>query len=728
MPDSLALQTVVIQATRAGSQSPVPHNNLTAKQISQNYHAQDVPFLLTGLPSVVETSDAGAGIGYTGLRVRGSDQTRINVTLNGVPVNDAESQQVFWVDLPDLAASASEIQVQRGVGTSTNGAGAFGATVNVDISKVEAEPTARLSGTVGSFGTQKFSGQFGTGLLGGHWAFSGRLSQIKSDGWVERASSDLNSAHLSAAYVDGRQSVQFHVLDGHEITYQSWYGLPAQFLENDALRRFNPAGTERPGSPYPDQVDDYRQTYYLLHFRRQMRHGLSLQLNGHYTRGRGFYEEYKAAETLADYGLPPLFVVDTAFGETDLVRRRWLDNHFFGSTFALRFAPPVNPPFFARPPVFTLGGAVSQYLGQHFGEVIWAQFSQNFGVPARYYDNDADKRDANIYLQTELAWRGGWATFLDLQIRGVRHEFLGFDNDLRNVTQSARFLFFNPKMGVSKRLGGAWTAYSFVGIGNREPNRNDFTQSSPASRPKSERLLDVETGVKASSAGWRVAANLFWMRYRDQLVLDGRLNDVGAYIRTNVPRSHRAGIELEAETTVLERLQLAGNVALSQNKAVQFTEFLDDWDTGGQLQIEHENTDLAFSPNVIGRAEAGFLFVKKTRREAAISLAGKYVGSQFLDNTSNAATQLPGYFVADARLNVRLENRSGQRAQLVFSVLNFLNTKYVSNGWAYRYVSAGYDARPDDPYTRLENGSTYHQAGFFPQAGRQFYLTVSLEL
>ncbi len=726
-PDSLLLRTVVIQATRTGERSPVPHTNFGAEKLAKTYQAQDVPFLLTSVPSLVESSDAGTGIGYTGMRIRGSDPTRINVTINGVPLNDAESQGVFWVDLPDLAASAAEIQVQRGVGSSTNGAGAFGATVNLDLSRVSAEPFAVVTNSLGSFSTRKHSALLGTGLLGGKVAFTGRLSQIVSDGYVDRASANLRSYHVSGAYIDERQSLSGHILSGKEVTYQAWNGLPAQYLGIDSLRRFNTAGTERPGGAYPDEVDDYTQRHFLLHYKRLFNRGWSLQLNGHYTRGFGFYEQYKAGQTLENYNLRPVVLGDTMLTETDLVRRRWLDNHFYGGTFALRWSPMLNPPQLTAPPLLLLGGALSRYEGQHFGEVIWA----NFGAPKdfRYYDNDADKRDANLFGKIELHFRRGWSTFIDLQFRHVQYEFLGFDNDQNNVTQTAALPFFNPKAGVNWQFSPGWNAYTFFGVGNREPNRDDYTQSTPDSRPKAERLYDWEGGVRTTRPDWQASANLFYMRYRDQLVLDGRINDVGAYIRTNVPRSYRAGLELEASGSLFGRLQVGGNIALSKNRVPEFVEYLDNWDTGEQNAVTYRNTSLAFSPELIARGEITWNILQQPDKQTfSVSLSGKYVGKQYLDNTSNDNTALPAYFFSDLRFNYDLHEVIGRQISLIVALNNVGNARFVSNGWVYRYISEGYDDRPYNAYTRSEGNGVYHQAGFFPQAGVNVMATLVVKI
>lgn len=718
LPDTIALQTVLIQSTRAGDNHPVPHSNFSETAIGKMYQAQDVPVLLSSVPSLVENSDAGAGVGYTGLRIRGSDPTRVNVTINGVPFNDAESQGVFWVNLPDLAASAAEIQVQRGVGTSSNGAGAFGATVNLDLSKVDPEPFAIVSNSFGSFATRKHSAYLGTGLLGGKVAFTGRISTIQSNGYIDRAESDLNSFHLSGTYIDDRQSLQAHVLSGHERTYQAWYGLPVQYL--DSLRTFNPAGTERPGEPYPDEVDDYTQRHFLLHYKYIIDGRWSLQLNGHYTRGFGYYEQYKAAESAGDYGLQYWAVPgDSSIEATDLVRRRWLDNHFYGGTFALRWKAKSN-----WKSVFLLGGALNEYAGRHYGELIWTQNAPGVQKDFVYYDNDANKRDANIFLKWESRPSQRLTTFVDLQMRRVNYHFLGFNNNLDNVAQQVGLTFFNPKIGATYSFSDKWMFTGFAGIANREPNRDDYTQSSPDSRPRAESMLDLEASLRTEGAFWKAAANLYYMGYRDQLVLDGRLNDVGAYIRTNVPDSYRAGLELEGSIRIGKLFELSGNASFSRNKIKRFVEYRDNWDAGTQERMEYNDTNLAFSPSMTRRIEATCHLIDKTNHHLSVTYSRKKVGKQYLDNTSNENTVLPKYAFSDLRFNYDLDNVIGKRVSLILAVNNLFNKKYVANGWAYRFVSANYDPRGDDPYTRSEGNGVYHQAGFFPQAGR--YLMGSL--
>lgn len=710
--DSVLIKEVIVSSVRVGSNSPVPHTNLTKKQLADRNQGQDVPFLLKSLPNVVESSDAGAGIGYTGIRIRGSDPTRTNVTINGIPLNDAESQGVFWVDLPDFAGSTDEIQVQRGVGSSTNGAGAFGATINLTTTRMNAEPYATIEGSLGSFSTQKTSINLGTGILPGGLVFDGRLSSIKSDGWVARGSSNLKSYFLTGAWVGERASVRANVFSGHEKTYQSWYGLPAQYIDNQEVITFNAAGTERPGEPYENQVDDYGQRHYQLLFNQKISENWRLNLNLHRTDGAGFYEEYKAAQVLGEYGFPP--VADSV--STDLIRQKWLDNRFQGATWAIFFQKNKTES--------TLGGGWHQHTGRHFGKVIWAE---NYPAPDGliYYDDDARKSDFNIFWKTERAMRFGRA-MLDLQWRRVDYRFEGLDENLATAPIDLQFNFFNPKVGFSSKINQKQRIYAFFGVGNREPNRDDHKESTPISRPKPERLLDWEAGWSLEKPGARLAANTFFMDYFDQLALTGELNDVGAATRVNVPRSHRAGLEIEAAAVFLGHGNFAGNLSFSRNKIRRFEAFSDDWDMGGQVSKMYKNTDLAFSPSVVANAEIGWDFLPKTSKigQFSISLLGKHVGRQYLDNTQNAARRLPKYTYFDARAKFLCKKWAGKEVVFLLSVNNLFDKNYVPNGWTYSFKSTGYDPVPDDPYSASEGGGFYNLTGLFPQAGRHFLATV----
>ncbi len=741
---------LIVSATRAGKKTPMTYTNVSKEELEKNNLGQDVPFLLKYTPSVVVSSDAGTGIGYTGIRVRGSDPSRINVTINGIPLNDSESQGVFWVNMPDFTSSVDNIQIQRGVGTSTNGAGAFGASINLNTSKVHEKAFAQVSNSIGSFNTLKNNIQVGSGLIKDHFTFDARLSQIQSDGFIDRAEVDLQSYYLSAAYIADKTSVRFNTFSGHEVTYQAWNGVPAQFvgdeplifdttgirLNNGDLRRYNPSGTEKSnGAPHDNEVDDYRQTHYQALINHQFNSKLNLSGALHYTKGAGFFEQYKGGEDLVDYGLENVELGNDTITSTDLIRRRWLDNDFYGFTYALQYSPAQFD--------FTLGGGWNIYQGKHFGEVIWAQYMSNGEQGHRYYDNDAEKTDFNIFGKITTQLVDKLYGFADLQFRRVDYEFIGLDANGTQLSANESLNFFNPKFGLTYEWYNNTQVYASFAVGNREPNRSDYTESSPTSRPAHETLYNTELGIRQNFRNTLWAINGYWMQYENQLVLTGQVNDVGEYTRTNVDDSYRIGLELEAAREIMTGLTLSANATFSQNKIGNFTEYIDNWDYWYQdfslpedqleplqFEVEHENTDLAFSPNMIFMGALDYaVFKKDDDQQLNISLSGKYVGEQFLDNTSNENTALDAFFYSDLRIGYSIKTKWVEEIGITLLVRNVFDAKYSNNGWTYRYKSAGYDARGDDPYARVENGDDgiYNLTGLFPQAGRNYLLGVNLK-
>jgi iron complex outermembrane receptor protein len=714
------LETLTVQATRAGGKMPFTYETLKKEQLKSRNLGQDVPYLLDATPSVVVTSDAGAGIGYTGIRIRGSDPTRINVTINGIPLNDAESQNVFWVDLPDFAASTQDIQIQRGVGTSTNGAGAFGATINLNSSSVNPEAYGEFAGTIGSFGTKKASAQFGTGFTGkkklSGFTLDGRLSRIVSDGYIERASVDLKSFYLSATYVGDNSSLRANVFSGHEVTYQAWNGVPAQWENDEKLRRYNVSGTEKPGTPHDNEVDDYTQTHYQLLFNRELNRRWYVNLAGHYTKGYGFFEQYKTDEERPRYGLPePAPCPDTTGAcAYDFIRRRWLDNHFFGGTWALHYLK------LDRGLQATFGGAWNHYLGDHFGELIWGENLLPEELGFRYYDGKGDKQDFNVFAKIQYRLATALYGFIDLQYRRVSHDIDGTDNSLRDVTNFAAYHFFNPKLGLTYDLGKNASCYASFAVANREPNRDDFTEAPKGTTPKPERLYNTEAGFQLRLANATVSLNFFHMLYKDQLVLTGNINDVGAAIRCNVPDSYRTGIELAGSMVLRKGLRLEANAMLSRNKIRQFTEYIDNWDTWEQEAMQHGTTDIAFSPGLVSFGRLSCNVLERERHRLTLAIAGKYVGRQFIDNTSNTYTVLDAYTLGECQIRYVLKPAFVEELSFNLLINNLFDARYSSNAWTYRYTSTGYDGRRDDPYTRLEQGNVYNLTGFFPQAGRNF--------
>ncbi|WP_266369275.1 TonB-dependent receptor [Tellurirhabdus rosea] len=685
----VVMDEVVVSATRANEKSAIAHTNVSQSQLRKLNLGQDLPVLLNFSPSVVTTSDAGAGVGYTGIRIRGSDATRVNVTLNGIPYNDAESQGTFWVNMPDFASSVSSVQIQRGVGTSTNGAGAFGASVNIQTHSLTKNPYAETNLSAGSFNTRKYNVLAGTGLLKGGFVVDARLSKITSDGYIDRASSDLKSFYLSGGWYGKKSFARLNVFSGQEKTYQSWGGVPENLLKTN--RTFNPY-------TYDNETDNYQQDNYQLISSHELSRNWRLNASLFYTKGRGYYEQYREGEDFSGYGLPPVVVGRDTVTSTDLIRRRWLDNDYYGAVWSLDYNS------FGKLTA-NIGGGWNQYQGKHYGEIIWARFASTSDIRQRYYEDDAIKTDFNVYAKAFYQVSRKLNAFADLQVRTVGYSFLGFNSQLQNVRQSADLTFFNPKAGLTYTLNDRSSVYASYSVGHREPNRNDYTQSTPESRPKAETLHDWEAGYKTQSQRLAFTANLYYMQYKNELVLTGQINDVGAYNRVNIPRSYRAGIELEAGALLAKNLRWNVNATFSRNKVQQFTEFLDNYDDGSQQKVVYRNTDIAFSPNAVSGSQLLYTPVKGLE----IGFLSKYVGRQFLDNTSSKSRSLDPYFVNDLRFIYSI--KPGFADVIEFTVLlnNVLNHLYESNGYTFSYISEG--------RTTTENY-------YYPQAGRNFLAGV----
>lgn len=728
-PSAILLDALTVRATRAGEQSPFTYSVVSKDALSARNLGQDVPFLLDATPSAVVTSDAGAGIGYTGIRIRGTDPTRINVTINGVPLNDAESHNVFWVDLPDFAASTQDIQIQRGAGASTNGSGAFGATINLRTDELQLEPNGEVNIGAGSFGTRRAMAKFGTGLLGKKapsgspptgFVFDGRLSRVASEGYIERASADLKSFHFSGAWLGERQSLRAHVFSGHEVTYQAWNGVPAQWVDDEKRRRFNVSGTEKPGEPHADEVDNYLQTHAQLIYNHSLNQRWHLNFTGHYTRGYGFFEQYKADEAPSRYLLPEQPCSDSLRPcEYDYIRRRWLDNHFLGGIGALHYGSD-NPRWQA-----TFSAGWNRYLGDHYGEIIWGESLEGAQPGHRYYFGIGDKSDYHVFAKGQYELRKGFFWHVDLQYRLVAYEVTGTDNDLRQTNADLNYGFFNPKLGWFWNINAGWSASASFAVAHREPNRSDFTDAPAGERPRAERLYNSEAGLQYRQGRRSFGLNLYHMHYRDQLVLTGNINDVGAAIRTNVPDSYRLGLELTASAPLASRLSLEGNATLSRNKILNFKEYRDNWDTWEQEVIEHGTTDIAFSPELIAFGRLSWEAMRRQRQQLTLSLGCKHVGQQFIDNTSNDFAVLDAYTVGEFQLRWALRPAVVEELSINLLINNLFDARYSANAWTYRYTSASYDARPDDPYARLEEGNRYNLTGYFPQAGRNVLLGVT---
>jgi iron complex outermembrane receptor protein len=710
---------LTVSATRVDQNAPFTYTNLDKEVLEARNLGQDVPFLLRYTPSAVVTSDAGTGIGYTGIRIRGTDPTRINITINGIPYNDAESQGTFWVNLPDFVSSTNDIQIQRGVGTSTNGAAAFGASINLNSNSQEEEAYGEVNATVGSFGTFKTNVKAGTGLMNG-FSLDGRWSSIQSDGFIDRGNADLQSWYLSGAWMNDKTSLRLTSFSGREITYQAWCGVPYQSYI-DGNRTANPCGLKSDGSFHENQVDDYTQTHYQLHFNHAFSDQWNLNAALHYTRGYGFFEEWREDEPLPDYALDPTIADGDTTISDNLVRRRWLDNHFYGSIFSLNYQKDKL--------AWTFGGGWNQYDGLHFGEAVWTASKGEVESPPPYYENDALKTDFNIYSKQRYAFSDALSLFTDLQYRKVDYRFQGLDEDGTPVPQDASFNFFNPKAGLTYAPDEGTRYYLSFAVANREPNRDDFTESSPNSRPVHESLYNTELGLEKNWKRGSIGATAYHMYYRDQLVLTGQINDVGAYTRINTPESYRAGLEVYGGWELMDHLSIGGNATFSRNRITEFTEYIDNWATGEQETIVHNNAPLSFSPEIIAGFDLTYNILGNLDfHDLDLSLLGKYVGKQYLDNTGNEDAALDPYFFSDLKLSYTWKSTFVESISLTFLVRNIFDSSFISNGWTYRFISPGYDPRPDDPYARLEGGDRYNLTGYYPQAGRNFLLGLKFRI
>ncbi|MBI3135242.1 MAG: TonB-dependent receptor [Bacteroidetes bacterium] len=717
-------EEIVVSALRAGDKTPATYTNLSLPEIEKLNYGQDLPYLFNLTPSTVVTSDAGAGVGYTGIRIRGVDPTRTNVTINGIPVNDSESHGTYWVDMPDFASSVENIQIQRGVGTSSNGAAAFGASINIKTNEVHKDPYAEVGTSYGSFNTLKNTVKVGSGLIDGKFTMDARLSQITSDGYIDRASSDLKSFYVSGAWLGKKSVLRANVFSGKEITYQAWWGTPQAVItgNTDALTThyYNNLGITYLDAgdstnlfssgrtynyyTYENEVDHYQQDHYQLHFLHSFSSKLNFNLAAHYTRGRGYYEQYRKNDALADYGLSPVIFSNDTVTNGDFIRRRWLDNHFYGGIFSLNYSDHKGLDI-------TWGGAVNQYLGGHYGEIIWAEFASNSQIRDHYYDSDATKLDASSYLKATYEWKK-FTFYGDLQYRHINYSFVGPDQvngELVDTDQNVSYDFFNPKAGIMYDFNARNNVYASVAVANREPVRDDFTNSTSGSRPSHETLQNVETGYRYKSARFMTNANVFLMYYKNQLILTGAINDVGAYARTNVAESYRAGIELEAGYRITKGLSLSGNFTYSQNKIPSFTEYYDDYDNGGQVAIQHSNTDLAFSPNLIASGALEYIPFKGM----SLTFISKYVSKQFLDNTSNDDRSLNAYFVSSIDASYSWKSKLFKELVLGVQVNNLFNELYENNGYTYSYFYGG--------QTTTENF-------YYPQAGINFMTRLLIKL
>ncbi|RMA66319.1 TonB-dependent receptor [Ulvibacter antarcticus] len=700
--DSLSiekLEEVIVKSVRVDADSPITHSNIEKEELEERNLGQDIPYMLNYLPSVVTTSDAGAGVGYTYIRVRGSDASRVNVTLNGIPFNDAESQGTFFVNLPDFTSSVQSLQLQRGVGTSTNGSGAFGASLNMLTDGVSEVAFGEIANSIGSYKTRKHNVKFSTGLLNNHFEIAGRLSTIQSDGYIDRAASDLKSYFVQGAYVNKNTLIKALAFGGQEITYQAWNGIDVETLETD--RTFNPSGmyTDVEGNVqfYDKEVDNYSQDHYQLLWNQRFNNNWSTNVSFNYTYGRGYFEQYKEDEDFEDYGFEPIEVGGEIINTTDLIRRRWLNNNFYAANANVNYK---------NEKVEVNGGLFySYYGGDHFGEVIWAQNAGGSEIRDRYYSGNGDKNEFTVFGKMSYRFNDQWSAFGDLQGRFISYRSSGITSDLFELKVDETYNFLNPKAGVSLQLNAKNQFYLSYGRANREPRRSDFEQGIFTA----EKLDDFELGWRITSEKTKINTNLFYMDYKDQLVLTGALDDVGAPIRATSGKSFRLGLEIDADLKVSEKIKLYPNIALSTNKNVDFVT-----PQNGEL-VNLGNTNISFSPEIVVGNRIEFSPIEKLR----LILLSKFVGDQYMGNINSEVSKLDSYFINDFNVVYTLDKLPLVR-EIVFSGLvnNLFNVKYVSNGYFYTF---------DDDYSNPGVISTVEGAGYYPQAEINFLVGATIK-
>lgn len=683
-------EEVLVSATRAGAHAPLAYTTITREAISKNNSAQDIPYLIGNTPSIVVSSDAGTGVGYTNINIRGSDVKRINVTIDGIPVNDAESHGVWWVDLPDIASSADNIQIQRGVGSSTNGAGAFGATINFQTSGLRREPYAEFNSSYGSFNTSKNTISFGTGLINKKFAVDGRLSKIWSDGYIDRAFSDLKSFYVSGTIYGKSSILKLLIFSGSERTYQAWNGVPKDSLKTH--RTYNLYN-------YKNETDNYWQDNYQLHFSKVFNSELSANVAVHYTRGKGYYENLVHSD-FSSYNLPDAIINSDTVTGSDFITQRWLRNDFYGFTYSLKYSKnKLNA---------VLGGGWNRYTGNHFGDITWARIVTYDNELYRWYQGTGDKKDFNTFLKLNYSLSEKLNLYADFQLRRINYRIGGFDEDLKDVAQLHKYNFFNPKTGLTYNINKNQKIFASFGISQREPDRGNFTDADPGKTPVPEKLFDYEEGYEFHTGRLMLRSNLFYMYYVDQLILTGEINNVGSPVLTNVPKSYRQGIELEAGIQILKNLNWNGNITFSRNIIPLYTDYTDNWDTGIQDQETLRNKNISFSPSVIGASSIDYNPFKSFH----LLLNTKYVGKQYIDNTQNSDRMLNAYMINNLVFDYSVSSKAFRELNLQFAVNNLLDKKYETNAWVYKYN---------------EGDSQFVMDGYFPQAGINYMLKLGIK-
>ena len=716
-PKTILSEEVIITGVNILKDQPTTFSKVNRAELAKLNLGQDIPYILQGATSVVSNSDAGNSIGYTGVSIRGSDASRINVTMNGIPINDAESHGLFWVNMPDFVSSVDEVQIQRGVGSSTNGSSAFGASINFMTNQLKEKAYCDLTLGGGSFNSQRLTLSSGTGLINNHWTMDMRLSKIKSDGFIDRAKADLSGLMVSGAHYGKKGSTKINLLLGQETTYQAWNGVPESKLNNneeelvnfilrnglsssDSLHLVSSSSRTYNSYTYKNQTDNYSQNHYQLFHTQNISSSGVLNIALHGTVGKGYFEEFRPNDFLTNYGLPPATIVNDTINTVDLIRQRWLDNVFLGTVYS--YQQTIN-----SKTTFVTGGGFNYYEGEHFGKIIWSSFSSNFEKDHEYYRNTGIKRDFNHYAKISHTINNKLLLFGDLQIRVIDYRFTGFNQNLISSAQKVNYLFFNPKAGITYFMNDRNNLYLSYAKSEREPVRDDFVNSSPESRPKPEIMHNSEFGWRFQSNKLKASVNHYLMFYQNQLVLTGKINDVGAYTRSNVEKSYRTGMEGEFLWQVLEKMVISGNATYSLNKVLNYEFYNFDYDEGVEVLLPLKSSPISFSPSII----AGLEIAMRPWQNFEFGLFVKHVGRQFLDNTGSIEKSVDPYSVFNFRASKSFQGKKIKNCSIKILVNNLFNTAYESHGYTYGCKSGG----------RQINENFY-----YPQAGINFMVGTQI--
>lgn len=712
VPDSIKqikLEEIVVSSIRAGSYTPTAYSNLSAADIKKENAAKNIPFVLQMLPSVVAFSEDGSGVGNTSLRIRGTDATRINVTLNGMPLNNPESQEVYWVNLPDLSNSLQSMQLQRGIGSSTNGSAAFGASLSLKTGAAKQNPYGEASTSVGSYNTFLSSIAVGTGILKNGLSFDARYSRVTGDGYIRNGSVDHKNLYAALSHYTDKQLIRLIYMNGIQHTGITWEGISPEQMKKD--RRYNPAGEYYDDAGnihyYDNETDNYYSNIIQLVYSRELNPNLVFNANLNYNNGYGYYENYKMDQKFSKFGLPEQIIDGVTYKKSDIVRRKLMRNDFYVGNMSLNYS--TNN-------LNIIGGVLlSQFDGDHYGKLRWIKRNENIGDNYEWYRNDAKKREFSSFAKIEYKLIENLSVFGDIQYRYVDYRMDGIDDDLSDITNKKHYSFFNPKGGLFYSLNSNNSLYASVGVSRREPLRTDIKESVKGgsnSRINEERMIDYELGYKFASSKASFGINLYYMDYKDQMVQTGKLNDVGYKLMENVPNSYRMGLELQGAVEPAPWVRIDANMTLSRNKIKNYTAYYDvyndDYDLVGQIEKHLKKTDISFSPTIVGAAALTFIPYKNLN----ISLSGKLVGKQYYDNTSNPDNQLPSYFITNFVAGYTFDALKLGHIDVQFYVNNLLNKRYVANAWV------------DTSYS--EDGTPSVYKGYYPQATRNIMGKVTI--